>query len=327
MKYRPTHVIEYIALRAASAALRVLPYRVALCLGWGLAGLAFLLMRQRVREAQRRIRQVFGPGLPRRDVRRIAWQSLRNLVFTAIETMRGPRMTRAWVASVSNFVSATAGLAAHVRSGRGAILACAHMGNWEFAGAASNLHGIPVFSMGGRQRNPLFDRLLNRLRERSGMKTLVRGSTSLAAIIRELKGGGVFAILSDVRMPTPALPIRFLGGEANIGPGLAMFAYHASVPVFPCVILRDGWTRHRLAIGQPIWPSEGADKRLEARRITQAVFDILDRAIREDPGQWFWFNRRWILDPLAPAASDGASRPTGGTGRSRGSDGEDQSGG
>jgi lauroyl/myristoyl acyltransferase len=31
--------------------------------------------------------------------------------------------------------------------------------------------------------------------------------------------------------------------------------------------------------------------------MTQATMDLFDRAIRQQPDQWFWYNRRWVLDP------------------------------
>ena len=32
--------------------------------------------------------------------------------------------------------------------------------------------------------------------------------------------------------------------------------------------------------------------------LTQQVIDIYDRAIRQEPEQYFWYNKRWVLDPL-----------------------------
>jgi lauroyl/myristoyl acyltransferase len=32
--------------------------------------------------------------------------------------------------------------------------------------------------------------------------------------------------------------------------------------------------------------------------MTQQVLTIVEEAIRADPGQWFWYNKRWILDPV-----------------------------
>ena len=39
---------------------------------------------------------------------------------------------------------------------------------------------------------------------------------------------------------------------------------------------------------------------VDALRLTQLVMDVVDAEIRKDPGQWFWYNKRWILDPLEP---------------------------
>jgi KDO2-lipid IV(A) lauroyltransferase len=218
-------------------------------------------------------------------------------------------MTRAWVSSSTNFEQATVELREHLRTGKGAIAACAHLGSWDLTGAAGHLLGIPVFSIAGRQRNPLFNDYLNRLRERGGIKILIRGSSTLKAVLQELKSGKVLAILSDVRMPTPGLPIRLFGKTANIGPGMASFAYHAKVPIFPVIARREGWSRHSFRLGPVLHPDGTADKKLEILRLTQRVFDIVESAIRESPDQWFWFNKRWILEPLPTESPPGPELP------------------
>ena len=77
MKYRAKHVVEYAALRSLTAVVRILPYRLALGLGWALAWIAFHLVRWRVDAAKTRIREVLGDTVSEREVRRIAWVSLR----------------------------------------------------------------------------------------------------------------------------------------------------------------------------------------------------------------------------------------------------------
>lgn len=300
MKYRPKHIAEYGAVRAASGLVNLLPYRAALALGRILAGAAYPVMRQRITEARRRIRETVGPDLDPCQIDRLVWRAWRNLFFTGVETMRSGSMTRDWIARVSNVESALAPVCEHVRGGKGAIVACSHMGSWELAGVAGHLCGLPVFSIAARQRNPLFNAYLNRLRERGGMRILVRGSSTLKAVLQELRSGKVLAILPDVRVATPGLPIRFFGKTANIGPGMALFARHANVPIFPAIATREGWARHRLRLFDPIYPDCTADKGQELLRLTQRVFDIIENAIRESPDQWFWFNKRWILDPMPP---------------------------
>jgi len=300
MKYRVKHVVEYVGLRLVAGLVTILPYRAALALGWGIAWLAFNVGRFRQKETRRRIREVFGDRYDARGVRRIAWLSLRNLMFTAVDIMRTPATTLDSLGRITDYSRIQQALDAHKATGRGAIFAIPHMGAWELPGRAMILRGIPFFSVAGKQRNPLFDEYLNSTRERSGMPILMRGASTLKQIIHRLKQGEMLALLPDVRMRTEAVKVRFLGKEANIGGGMAMFARHAGVPVFPVIVTRVGWTRHTGRIYPPVEPDPAADKHADAQRISQAVMDVISAAILAEPEQWFWYNKRWVLEPVEP---------------------------
>ena len=299
MKYKVKHLVEYGALRATAGLVNVLPYRMALALGWGVAWLAFHLIRTRRFEAERRIREVFGEShFTPREVRNIAWHSLRNLMFTAVDIMRTPAQTIGSLDKISDYQECLKMILAHHATGRGAIFAVPHMGAWELPSRAITLRGIPFFSVAGKQRNPLFDLYLNSTREKSGMPILIRGASALRVIISRLKKGEMMAILPDVRMRTEAIKVRFLGKEANIGSGMALFARHAGVPIIPAVSKRVGWARHVAKVYPPVESDPSLDKQEDVQRMTQAVMDIVSEAILADPGQWFWYNRRWVLEPV-----------------------------
>jgi len=117
-------------------------------------------------------------------------------------------------------------------------------------------------------------------------------------VIRRLRTGKVLAILPDVRMAVKGVGVPFLGGVANVGQGTALFARHAGVPIFPCVVTRLGWCRHRIDVFDPVYANNNLDKTTDILRMTTAVMAIIEKAILLDPAQWFWFNKRWILDPL-----------------------------
>jgi len=292
------HVAEYAALRVMAGLFNALPYRVALAAGWFNARLAFALARSRVAEAERRIRQVFGERLSPAEVRRTAWHSWRNLTFSGIEMLRVASVTREWLQAHSDCAAALQTILQHCRTGRGAILAVPHMGNWELAAVTCHLHGIPIFSIAGRQKNPLTDGYLNELRATHGIVTLLRGSGTMKEVLRRLRRGEVLAILPDVRMPTESVRVPFLGAEANLGSGMALFARHADVPIIPGLVRRRGWARHVLQTFAPLEPDKSLDKDADVVRMTAAVMKIIEAAIRAEPGQWFWFNKRWLLDPL-----------------------------
>lgn len=300
MKYRVKHLVEYGALRGVSGLVTILPYRAALALGWGLAWLAFHVGRFRRTEVERRIREVFGERYDARGVRRIAWLSLRNLFFTAVDIMRTPHSTLDSLARITDYGEIQRVIEAHQATGRGAIFAIPHMGAWELPGRYMILRGVPFFSVAGKQRNPLFDQYLNSTREKSGMPILMRGASTLKQIIHRLKKGEMLALLPDLRMRTEAVKVRFLGKEANIGGGMAMFARHAGVPIFPVIVTRVGWTRHVGRIYPPVETDPAIDKQADTLRVSQAVMDIISEAIMAEPGQWFWYNKRWVLEPVEP---------------------------
>jgi KDO2-lipid IV(A) lauroyltransferase len=298
MKYRLKHIVEYAALRGVAGVVRVLPYRAALGVGWVLAVIGFHGVRFRRREAERRIRDVFGDRFSDREVRRIAWLSLRNLIFTAVDIIRTPFTTTESIARMSDYNEIARVLEANRATGRGAICALPHMGAWELPGRAMLLRGLPFFSVAGKQRNPLFDQYLNATREQGGMPITMRGSSTLRTIITRLKAGGILALLPDVRMRTEAVSVAFLGKQANIAVGMASFARHAGVPIYPVIMTRVGWARHVGKIHAPILSDPSLDKPADIQHMTQQVMDVVTQAIYDDPGQWFWYNKRWVLEPV-----------------------------
>jgi KDO2-lipid IV(A) lauroyltransferase len=304
VKYRLKHLAEYGALRAVSAVANRLPYRGALLLGWVVARLGFALARSRVRTAEARIREVFGDRYARREARRIAWASWLNFVFAAVDNLRNVSLTRETVRRCVNFEEAEPllnALRARTAAGQGAIVACPHMGSWEIAGAGAGLLKLPLFYISGRQRNPLFDPFIRRIRERLNISMVLRGTGEVRTILQWLRQGRILAVLPEVRAPSRGVSVRFLGRDANVFPGMARFAREANVPIYTLIMTRLSWTRHHATIGPPIVPDPAADRDADVQRMTQEVFDRIDAAVRANPGQWFWYNRRWILEPLPPA--------------------------
>ncbi len=309
MRYRFQHILEYSALRGFAAVLNVLPYRAALAVAWCAARFTFHVLRFRRRETLRRIHEVLGADLPARSAKRIAWLSLRNVAFNGVEMMRAPAIDLAWVdRHIPDFKNHMAEVKALVEQYGGAVITVPHMGNWDLAGWACHRYGIRMFTITGKQKNPLVNDWINRQRE-SGMTILERGGGTLKRILKMLRGGNVLAILPDVRMPSPDLKIPFLGGTANFGRGMAMFAITARVPVIPAIFRRQGWGRHTFDHLPAILPDPSLDKEQDAQRITEAVIAQVDSAIRQTPEQWFWYNKRWVLTPIREDAPPATSAP------------------
>lgn len=299
MQYRAKHIAEYALLRFFAVLFNVMPYRMALLCGAGIARFMFHIVRFRREETLRRIQAVFGEDIPRKRALWIARISLRNLILNMIEMMRAAKIDKEWIDThIPEFAARIAEVHEIINEHGGAIIAVPHTGNWDLAGWACNQYGIPMISIGGKQKNQLVNDWINKQRA-SGIEMLDRGdSGTLKTIIRMLRKGHVLAILPDVRMYEEDLAIDFLGGKANLGRGMAQFALTTKVPIIPAVFKRDGYTGHTGIRFDTILPEPELSKGENIEQMTQKVMNLIDGFIREEPEQWFWYNKRWVLTPI-----------------------------
>lgn len=227
----------------------------------------------------------------------MARAGLIHFLWALVDALRARRITDGWVRGHVAMAGAEH-LAAAAAGGRGVIVALAHLGSWEMAGIIGPRLALPLVVVVARQRNPLVDRFILRWRQRAGTEVIPRGGPALRAVVARLRNGRMLAMPVDLRAPAPGVRVRFLGSEANLGRGLGVIAELAGVDVVPCAILRRGWTRHEIRFLPAVRAPSADDRDLRIRALTQSVVEALEPFIRQHPEQYFWYNRRWVLDPL-----------------------------
>jgi KDO2-lipid IV(A) lauroyltransferase len=297
-KSQTLEAIEYGALRVAGALVNALPYAVASALvsfcGW----FACSVVRLHRRRTLSRLEAVF-PERTDRERRRIARLSLTNVLMTAVEMMRAPRLGRAWMdRRVVDGARHAARLEALAAEGRGVVVMVPHSGNWYMAAWAMAVYGVRLCAIAARQRNARIDAWLKR--QYGSIDVLDRGSArTLSEIVRRLREGRVFAILPDVRVPQKDVDVPFLGGRANVSHGGAFFAVKSGAPVVVATMRREKG-RHVFEWLGTLRPDPAAtDERAEAARLTREAMALFDASIRAHPEHWYWYNKRWILQPVA----------------------------
>ncbi len=308
------HRLEYGLFWLSGAVFARLPYRAALLLGWGLAGIGHYLFRYRVDLAHARIREVFPTASPA-QVRRIAWLSWRHLVFNLVDICRMKRMDQAWLRRhMVDYESAAARIReylAYLGSG-GAVGLSIHMGCVEMIARAIQQLGVDVFVIVKTQKNLLVDRQLNAMRGSTGITCIPQGAGLYKQVFRRLRRGGVLSVLNDIRAASGGIAVDFLGRQVSVSPGGLVFAKKTGVPVLAAFVVREGWTRHRLHLFPPICPDDRLPLDEDVKRMTQSAFDIFDQAVRAYPEQWFWYNKNWILAPARQNPASAATLPDGG---------------
>ena len=295
MKYKLAHVMEYAAARAVSGLLVALPQRVALALAWGPVRLAWALNGKLRARTRRRLRQALGLDRTDAELARIAWLAFRNLAFTAVEGIRFPGIRRAWVDRHMQLESLDE-VHAELAQGHGFIVAVPHMGNWELAGIALHSQGVELVTLARRQKNPLMDAWINRLRMSTGVEAVDTRSRAVGDVVRKLRDEKkVLALLPDVRAKAGGIPVRFCGADIDVPGGAAHYARETGLPVYTAEVVRAGWARHSWHKTGRIEPDPALPEAEDRRRIMQYILSRFEESVRAHPENYFWFNKRWVL--------------------------------
>ena len=289
---------EYGALRLACGLVNAIPYPVAMWLASFAAVFAVRVLRFKRARTMDRIASVF-PEKTRPELLRIAVRSLANVLQTAVEMIRAPRLTRKWMdRHVIDGQMYKDRLQAYVDEGKGVVIMVPHSGNWYMAAWSMAAYGLPLFAIAAKQRNPKIDAWMKR--QYGAIEVLERGSAKTLVEIKEkLESGRAFAILPDLRVPQPDVEVDFLGGKANVSHAGAMFAVKCGSPIVVAVMRRENG-KHVFDHVGTLRPDPAAeDKKVEAARLTREAMKMLDERIKAHPEHWYWYNKRWILQPVA----------------------------
>ncbi len=289
--------IEYFSLRFFCALVNVVPYPLALALARGFAKIAVRWFGFKRGRTLARIRSVF-PGISDAEALRIAVDSLSNVLQSGVEMIRAPKLDREWMDRyVVDGALYKDKLQSYVDEGNGVVIMVPHSGNWYMAAWSMAKYGLRLFALAARQRNPKLDAWMKR--QYGDIEVLDRGEKATLVKIKDrLKNGRAFAILPDLRVPQKDVEAEFFGSRANVSHAGAMFAVKCSSPIVVAMMTRrDG--RHVFNHLATLRPDPGAkDAKEEARRLTREAMAILSRSVMESPGDWFWYNKRWILEPV-----------------------------
>jgi KDO2-lipid IV(A) lauroyltransferase len=290
-------LLEYSLARAVLSGLGILPRRLAVAVGRSLGRIGYLLFSDLRRTGSRNLNIAF-PDVSQDERKRMLRGCFDNLGRMLGEFSQLSRITPDQLRQIV----ACEGLD-HLRSaqarGRGVILFTGHLGAWEFTSFALSAFGLPFSFMVRRLDNDLIERMIDKVRQRFGNRTLDKNAVSRQAL-RELNEGGTLGMLPDVNMlAREGVFVDFFGTPASTTSMLAKLALRTGAAVVP---IYAPWDRQRqrflLQLEAPLLVERTGDETEDVRRLTAAVMASIENVVRRYPEQWLWIHKRWKTRPL-----------------------------
>ena len=314
MAEHPTlqHRLEYLAVRAVVAVVRLLPMRLVLAAGSVLGRAFYLVDGAHRRLAIANLVAAF-PLRSRAECRAIARGMFSHfgrllMVLLKFSTMPADRM----LAHVE-FDGEERVVSAHAQ-GKGVLLFTGHFGFWEINALVHALAMHPMSVLARPLDNPLLHDLLESVRRSTGNAVIYRRG-AIRRVLRALSENQAVAILIDQHIQsTDAVYVDFFNRPAATTSALAALALRTGAPVVPVFALPLPGGRFRMVYEHPVDPPR-PDSPDAIRELTQRCTDVLEMYVRRYPDLWLWMHRRWreveVPSANVPGMFPAASREEG----------------
>ena len=274
----------------------MLPYRAQLVAGRAIGRLGHALAGSRRKIAARNLELAF-PELDEVERKALLRKHFEALGMSTIET------GLCWWASDTRIeklgeVRGMEHIEAALAAGRGAIMLTGHFTCLDLGGRFLTLRA-PVSAMYKPNRNPLFEEIMRRGRERSARQAFAK--SDVRAMIRGLKNNHLIWYAPDQahKKGKYSAVVPFFGVPAPTNTATSAFARLGNAPVIPFYPMRlPGAAGYRVDILPPLEDFPGDDPVADAERINR----LLEERIRLCPEQYLWVHRRF--KPAEPGGRD-----------------------
>ncbi|MBN8896697.1 MAG: lipid A biosynthesis lauroyl acyltransferase, partial [Rhodospirillales bacterium] len=131
-----------------------------------------------------------------------------------------------------------------------------------------------------RIRGPLMGRLI---------RTRAQAALEMAG---SLEAGLHLGMLVDQHF-SRGVDVTFFGRRCKANPSIARLARRFDCPVVGVRVIRLPGRRFQIAAEGPFELPRDAAGLVDVPAATQMITDVIERWVRENPGQYLWFHRRW----------------------------------
>jgi KDO2-lipid IV(A) lauroyltransferase len=242
------------------------------------------------------------PRATRRERLHVVRSMMRNYNRMMFEFFRLPHLTRGELLSSVEVVGREH-LETAVARGRGVILTCCHIGNWELAAVVVAHWGYTLHAVAGVQLGRWLAPAVRETKQELAIHT-VSPEDGFRKLLRALEHNDLVALMVDGDIYSHGVPVEWFGRETRFPTGPGVLAQRTGALLISGYCERVGRGRFRIVMEPPLDPAAFPT----TSALNQAVANVTERHIREHLDQWCIFRPMWVPDPTAATEPAGAAR-------------------
>jgi lauroyl/myristoyl acyltransferase len=239
------------------------------------------------------------PRAGRRDRVHIARRMMRSYNRMMFEFFRLPHIGRDELLRAVT-VDGREHLERAVARGRGVVITCCHVGNWELAAVVLAQWGYVVHAVAGVQLSRWLTSAVRETKSELAIHT-VSPEDGFRKLLRALEHNDVVALMVDGDVYSHGATVEMFGRETRFPSGPGVLAQRSGALVLCGFCERVAPGRFHIVIEPPLDPARFES----AAALNQAVATITERHLRGHLDQWCIFRPLW--EPAAAPATEPAA--------------------
>lgn len=175
---------------------------------------------------------------------------------------------------------------------KGVIIVSAHIANWELAGIAMAILGYPIACVALSHRNKAINDFFIKQRQLKGLEVIPLGRAAFGCL-QTLKKNKLLALVGDRDFTQAGITIDFFGVPTLIPKGPVAFSFKTGAPILVGIMIRGKDDKFQFIYEGPVEIERSNDLEKDMKILTEKYARILERYIKDYPGQWLMFRRFW----------------------------------
>ncbi len=185
-------------------------------------------------------------------------------------------------------------------AGNGLIVWTAHVGNWEFASRLLSMYG--QVNVARVVEDKPAEIMLRNLMTSERLRTvdLKGGVAATLELLQALRRNEMVAIQGDRVYQRHTREVPFFSQPTSFPVGPFLLSQVSGAPVLPVFVIREGWLRYHVLMGDPIPPAQapvaGGDEGAGLQAAMCQAVGFLEETLTTHYDQWMNFFDFWPVD-------------------------------